>query len=83
MFPVQLSAFSRIVSTAASVAEEALSWITPAKGSGRASAWRSQSIIRVSISVAAGEVCHNIHCGASAEARNSARTEAGAALEAK
>ena len=45
LLPSQSSARSRMVSTAASVADEAESWITPEKPSGRPSAWRSQSII--------------------------------------
>ena len=72
-----------MVSTAASVAEEAESWMTPSKPSGRPSAWRSQSSMRVSSSVAAGEVCHSMHCAAIAETRYSATTETGAAFARK
>ena len=72
-----------MVSTAASVADEAESWITPENPSGRPSAWRSQSIIFVSSSVAAGEVCQSMHCAAIAETRYSATTETGAALAGK
>jgi hypothetical protein len=42
-----------------------VSWIVPWKPSGRPIIRRSQSIMRVSISVAAGEVCHSMHCAAS------------------
>ena len=72
-----------MVSTAASVADEAESWMTPEKPSGRPSAWRSQSMMFVSSSVAAGEVCHSMHCAAIAETRYSATTETGAALAGK
>ena len=72
-----------MVSTAASVADEAESWMTPEKPSGRPSAWRSQSITFVSSSVAAGEVCQSMHCAAIALTRYSATTETGAALAGK
>ncbi len=72
-----------MVSTAASVADEAESWMTPENPSGRPSAWRIQSTIRVSSSVAAGEVCQSMHCAAIAETRYSATTETGAALAGK
>ena len=72
-----------MVSTAIRVAVEAVSWITPVKPSGRPSAMRSQSMTRCSSSVAAGEVCHNMHCAATVFARISASTEAGAALAGK
>ena len=81
--PRQSSARSRMVMTAERVAEEALSWITPRQPSGRPSAWRSQSTMRVSISVAAGEVCHSMHCAAIVVTSCSARIEAGAALAGK
>ena len=57
--------------------------MTPEKPSGRPSAWRSQSIIFVSSSVAAGEVCQSMHCAAMRRTRYSATTETGAALAGK
>jgi hypothetical protein len=71
-----------MVRTAASVAEEALSWMTPVKP-GRPSAWASQSIMRSSISVAAGEVCQSMHCAAMVAVSTSASIETGAALAGK
>ena len=51
--------------------------MTPEKPSPRPIIWRSQSSTRVSSSVAAGEVCHSMHCAASAAVTNSATTEGG------
>ena len=65
------------------MAEEAESWIVPAKPSGRPMACLSQSSMRVSISVAAGEVCHSMHCAPSAAVSISASTEGGLELAGK
>jgi hypothetical protein len=80
--PAQSNARSRITSTAASVADEALSWITPSTPV-NPTACASQDIIAVSSSVAAGEVCHSMHCAAMVEDRNSASIEGGVALAGK
>ncbi len=65
------------------MALEAESWIVPWKPSGRPVIRRSQSIMRVSISVAAGEVCHSMHCAASVAVSISASTEGGLELAGK
>ena len=72
-----------MVKTAAKVADEALSWITPEKLPGKPMAWRSHSIIRVSISVAAGEVCQSMHCTAMVDTRKSANIAGGVAFDGK
>ena len=59
------------------------SWITPVKPSGSPSIWRSQSSMRPSISLAAGEVCHSMHCAPRAAVSISARIEGGLALAGK
>ena len=76
-------AFSRIVSTAESVATVAVSWIVPTNPSGSPTAWRSQSTITCSISVAAGEVCQISAFEAIALTSCSASMLAGAALAGK
>ncbi len=83
MLPVKPSAFSRATKRAARVADEAESWITPEKASGRPIICLSQSIMRVSSSVAAGEVCHNMHWAASVAVSHSATTEGGLELAGK
>ncbi len=62
---------------AASVADEALSCITPSKYDGRPVIILSHSIIRSSSSAAAGEVSQIMHCAPSAAVSISARTEGG------
>ena len=79
----QSVARSRAHRIAHSVALDALSWITPAKPSGRPIIWRSQSRTRVSISVAAGEVCHSMHWAPSVAVSISASTEGGLELPGK
>ena len=51
--------------------------MTPLKPSGRPSAWRNQSMVTASSSVAAGDVCHSMHCAAKAAVRYSAITDGG------
>ena len=65
------------------MAPDAESWITPEKTSGKPIIWRSQSVMRVSSSVAAGEVCQSMHCAASAAVTYSATIEGGLALAGK
>lgn len=60
-FTRQPVARSRAVRMAQRMALEAESWMPPVKPSGRPVIWRSQSSTRVSISVAAGEVCQSMH----------------------
>ena len=79
--PVNDVACSRIERTAESVAEEALSWITPLNPLGRSMACRNQSMITSSISVAAGDVCQSMHWDAIAFVNCSAIIEAGAAFD--
>ena len=57
--------------------------MTPWNPSGNPRAWRIQSTMRVSISVAAGEVCQSMHWAAMTDVRFSAIIEAGAALAGK
>ena len=57
--------------------------MTPAKPGGRPMARRSQSSTRVSISVAAGDVSHIMHCAPSAAVAISARTDGGLELAGK
>ena len=47
---------SRAAARATSVEVDAVSWMTPKRGSGRPMAWRSQSRVTSSSSVAAGAV---------------------------
>ena len=65
------------------VADDALSWITPTYPSANPKAWRNQSTITVSTSVAAGDVCHNMHCAAIVLTSISASIDGGAALAGK
>ena len=65
------------------MAVEAVSWMTPLKPSGRPIIWRSQSSVRVSSSVAAGEVCHSMHWAPSVAVSISASTEGGLELAGK
>ena len=65
------------------MALEALSWIAPRKPSGRPIICLSQSIMRVSHSVAAGEVSQSMHWAASVAVSISASTEGGLALAGK
>ena len=74
---------SRAVTIAHNVAAEAVSWMTPWNSSGRPIMARSHSIIRVSSSVAAGEVCQLMHCAPRAAVSISASTEGGLALAGK
>ena len=74
---------SRALKSAHRVAAEAVSWMTPTKPSGRPIMRRSQSRTRVSISVAAGEVCHSMHCAPSAAVSISASTAGGLELAGK
>jgi len=83
LLPRQPLARSRIVSTADNVAEDALSWITPSNCSGSPIASRSQRTIMPSISVAAGEVCHSMHCAAMVLTNISASMDGAAALDVK
>ena len=59
------------------VALDAVSWMTPEKPSGSPIIWRSQSSTRVSSSVPAGEVCHNMQLTPRAAVSISASTEGG------
>ena len=63
--------------SAVNVLVDAVSWITPVKQSGSPTKWHSHSIIRISSSVAAGEVRHNIACALIAAAAKSPRMPAG------
>ena len=74
---------SRAVSSATRVADVALSWMTPWNAGGRASMSRSHSIMRVSSSVPAGEVCHSMHWAASVAVSISASTDGGLELAGK
>ena len=65
------------------MAPDAVSWITPWKPSGSPIIWRSQSIIRVSSSVPAGEVCHSMQLTPRVAVSISASTEGGEALAGK
>ena len=65
------------------MALDAESWITPANVSGSPIICRSQSSIRVSSSVAAGDVCQSMHWAAMAAVRYSATTEGGLELAGK
>ena len=65
------------------VADEAESWMTPLNAGGSPSAAASQPTTTCSSSVAAGEVCHNMHWAPIAAVSSSAITETGAALAAK
>ena len=68
---------------AQSVALEAESWMTPEKLSGSPIICLSQSRTRVSISVAAGEVCHSMHWAPIVAVSISARMEGGLELAGK
>ena len=72
-----------MVSTAQTFADVADSWITPWNPFGSPSAWRIQSTILVSISVAAGEVCQSMHCAPMTAVKFSAIIDTGAALAQK
>ena len=83
MLARQSVARSRAVSRATRVDEVALSWMTPWRSPGRPSMSRSHSIIRVSTSVPAGEVCHSMHWAANVDISISASTEGGLELAGK
>ena len=72
-----LVARSRASSKATSVALDAVSCSTPVKLSGKPIICRSHSIIACSVSVAAGEVFHDMHCAPIAAVSISARIDAG------
>ena len=65
------------------MALEAESWMTPLKPSGSPVICRSQSSTRVSISVAAGEVCQSMHWAPRVAVSISARTDGGLLLAGK
>ena len=77
----QSVAASRIVKIAQRLAVVALSWIVPVNTSLKPKACRIQSTMTSSISVAAGEVCHNMHIAEIELARCSASTLAGDAID--
>jgi hypothetical protein len=74
---------SRAVSSATSVAVEAVSWMTPTQPAGRSSICRNQSITTCSSSVAAGEVTQDIPWAPSVAVSISPRIEGGLLLQGK
>ena len=74
---------SRAVRSAQRIALDAESWITPVNPGGRPVIWRSQSSTRVSISVAAGEVCQSMHWAPRVAVSISASTDEGLELAGK
>ena len=57
--------------------------MTPVKPAGNPIIWRSQSITTCSSSVAAGEVCHDMHCAPRVATSISARIDGGLWLAGK
>ncbi len=68
---------SRAERSATSVAVDEVSWMTPVNASGSPSMVRSHSITACSSSVAAGDVCQDMHCAPSVAASISASTLGG------